>query len=737
MQETCNPEEHGTATESTLHHPMERIKFKSLLLTNPNYFGTLKVSPYKSVKAMAANRTYEELMCVGFNPDLNYLKAVVWVKLNSGYSGGICSSGSQEYVRFYVSFDNGTTWQDQGMASFAAYDLPGNKPLEYAVTVQPLDYGTWCSKESLPLVRAILSWNDPPPAGSPDWLPVWGNVVESYVQIRPLKVLAVAELFKQLKVEIPKNIENLVDLTQQVKVPSAKVLSVGQLQALYKDKGVHEHRLLYSEAIKYIANPALIEAYKAYGSKGVFAEMGIDLGAIIGLIEQTDGDTGYEQLKCVGLDPNGMENLVGILTIKRAYGYLGAQCDAGSQEYVAFWVDWEDGAGWQWAGTAQVNVHDFSTIPPDGIQYAVAQPINLAPHRKLCDEGVVTARVRAILSWESVPPAWNPDFVPTWGNRVETRIHIHPGVTVLGGDYTPYLENICGVASCSIDQTTGFAPGERPFGGSVNIFGNIPGAPHVLTAEADRPKYRLSVRSLPLPSPWQHLNDSFWVTFNEQIGVGMPTSTPFQQSVDASDYYTYQEAPPVPGVGWRTVNPSRLLGVWNTAGKTGLWEIMVKALDPVTMTDYVAGMVLCVVDGSTRQNVIIDLDNAAPVTSLSITDVSHDGGVTWNLAGDCDSFQIGDIIRGNYSVSDEHFGSLTLTVQPSGPANGATVSPSSRAYPVVPTAGEIGTWTLNTAGMDPCGYVIWLEAFDRTIVGCNGPWETESAFVGFCLVAPL
>jgi hypothetical protein len=734
MEATTQPEEHTAVAETVVHHPAERARFRALLLANPNYFGNLKASPFKPVKAMVGNTTYEELKCVGFNPDLNLLKAVVWVKLNSGYSGGLCSNGSQEYVRFYVSFDNGATWQDQGQTSFSSYDLPGAKPLEYAVTLQPKDYWTWCPWESLPKVRAILSWNDPPPANQPDWPPVWGNVVDAHIQIDPRQIFYLGDLFKQLKVELPKNIEQLVDFQQQVKAPATTALSVMQLQALYKDKGVHEHRFFYPAAKKYMADPALVQAYQAYGSKGIFAELGVDLSAVIAAIEQTDGDTGYERLECVGLDPNGLENLVGILKIERAYGYSGAQCTAGSQEYVAFWVDWEDGTGWHWAGTAQVNVHDFSTIPADGLQYAVAQPINLAAHRKVCAEGVVTARVRAILSWDAAPPSWDPDYKPTWGNRVETRIHIYPGVTVSPGDYTPYLENVCGVPSCSIDQTTGFAPGDRPFGAGVSIYGIIPGAPNVLTPLANRPKYRLSVRPSPAGA-WQHLTDSFGVTLDEQIGGGLPTSTPVTQSVDGMDYYTYQEAPPVPGIGWRTVNPSRLLGSWSTAGKTGLWEIMIEALDPVTNTPYAAGTLLCVVDGTTRQNVIIDLDNGVPVTSLAITDVSHDGGVTWTLAVDCGTYQVGDIIRGKYSVSDEHFGSLTLLVEPSGPANGATVNPASRAYPVVPTTGETGVWTLNTTGMEPCGYVIWLDAFDRTIVSCDGAWENKTAFVGFCLTA--
>jgi hypothetical protein len=92
-------------------------------------------------------------------------------------------------------------------------------------------------------------------------------------------------------------------------------------------------------------------------------------------------------------------------------------------------------------------------------------------------------------------------------------------------------------------------------------------------------------------------------------------------------------------------------------------------------------------------------------------------------------------VRGTYSVSDEHFGGLSMAVEPTGPANGAAVVPSSRSYPVVPTVGEAGTWTLDTSPMLPCGYVIHLSVGDRTIVSAGGGWHA-SATVGFCLRKP-
>jgi len=69
----------------------ERRRFRELLLKNPNYFGNIKVSPFKPVKKVESNTSYEELKCVGYNPTLERLEAVVYVKKNYGYGGGICS----------------------------------------------------------------------------------------------------------------------------------------------------------------------------------------------------------------------------------------------------------------------------------------------------------------------------------------------------------------------------------------------------------------------------------------------------------------------------------------------------------------------------------------------------------------------------------------------------------------------------------------------------------------------
>ena len=155
----------------------ERQSFRHLLLSNPNYFGNLKASPFKPVKTIISQTTYEELKCVGYNPQLSRLEAVIWIKRPAGYGGGICTSGTPEYIRFYLSYDNGATWLDQGLTSFTAYDVSVQHPLEYAVSLRIEPLKEFCFFNNLPLVRAVLSWNHAP--SDPNVAPVWGNVVEN------------------------------------------------------------------------------------------------------------------------------------------------------------------------------------------------------------------------------------------------------------------------------------------------------------------------------------------------------------------------------------------------------------------------------------------------------------------------------------------------------------------------------------------------------------------------------
>ena len=725
---------------------LERGRFLPLLLANPNYFGNLQDSPFKPVKKIVANSSYEELKCIGFNPQLNLLEGVVWIKRNTGYNGGICTNGSLEYVSFFLSYDNGATWLSQGTTSFPVYDVPGPHPLEYAVSVAIQPDRKFCFENNLPLVRAILSWSTPP--AGPNTVPVWGSVVETRIQIEGFQLFVeLPDLLTAAGVSLPPAVAGLVSEKATVQLQAPKTLTAAELQQLYAKSNVPAHRFLQKSIQKALANPAKLTAMSSY-----FTGLGIDVSAVLSAAQDANGNTDYEQLGCIGLDEGtgSPDALVGTLQIKLPTGYLGNPCTSGSQEYVAFWIDWGTGSGWEWAGTPSVTVYDIASIPKEGLSYAVYQPVNLNSHRKPCADGTVTARVRAILSWDTPPPPSDPNYVPVWGNRLETIILVDPGPSAPVGDFTPYLTSICDVSICSIDQKSGWAypgAGDNPFGAFVSIFGNIPGAP--LFGTGALPKYQITVQQIDtstntlLGSP-QIVTDTFGITITTSIGGGTPNVVPATQNA-IGGYFTYQQTIPNPGVGWNTVSPQGLLGVWNTTGKTGTWLVSVTAWDATLTTKYPAGFQKCS-DGTLRQGVVIDLDQAAPFTvpPLTITGYMPGGVGPCIPAVDCATFTIGDVICGTYSVYDEHLGGFSLQAEPTpSPTSGfsldgaAGVNGLAYPNPLLPLSGtKSGVWTYNTAGLPACGYTIQLFTNDRTIVDCVTDWQNNSNFVGFCLVAP-
>jgi len=101
------------------------------------------------------------LKCVGFSPEFSQLEGVVWIKQSGGYDGGICTSGSQEYVSFYLSYDNGVTWLSQGTVNFTVYDIAGPHPLEYAVRLPIQPEKRFCYNRNQNSDSRILSRDSP------------------------------------------------------------------------------------------------------------------------------------------------------------------------------------------------------------------------------------------------------------------------------------------------------------------------------------------------------------------------------------------------------------------------------------------------------------------------------------------------------------------------------------------------------------------------------------------------
>jgi hypothetical protein len=677
------------------------------------------------VLKIVGDTSYEQIGCVGFQPQFNRLDAVVFIKRPAGYLGGICSAGSPEYVRFYTSLDNGATWQDQGLTSFSAHDIIGispSEPLEYSVSLQISPPKRFCFTTNLALVRAILSWNVPPPPNEPNFTPVWGNVHDTNIQIEPIKFFVLGEALKEFNVATPPALAQVVDIEQSMAVAEPKVVSALQLQKLYRGKGVEPHRLALAELAKIIHRPAAGETLMAKDFKGALSGLEIDLNEIVAKLFPTDGDTRYEQLECVGFNQN-QNVLNGAISVKLPNGYSGGLCTAGSREYVAFWADFDSSGNFAtYLGTSSVNVHDIAAIPKEGLEYSVFLPVDFAKYQQPCEKGARIVPIRAILSWQVPPPPGNPNYVPVWGNREETRIQLVPGEGVTG--QVPFLSAIGDIPEIDIDSLglangtaihTGFAAVESPFGGQITIAGHIsnPG-----------PGLKYRVMRKPDGAP-----DSAYVPLtNEPTGVNLILNTfsiPLgwvQQSItvhaDADGYYPFED------YAWYHSIEGSIMGRWNsTLAEDGLtFDVRIDlSVDGISAHDAHSNVVTVLVD-NTPPTVTLDIDLGMGV--------------------ECADFDPGAEFTGHYTATDIHFKEFGFSILPAGPAHGVLPTPAaglSNLYPggtIADPGVAAGVYTLKTFGMDPCGYALILGVSDRTNVNSGATnWFTQAA-VGFCIRQP-
>lgn len=698
-----------------------RQNFHALLLANPNFFGNLPESPYKPVLSIKGDTAYESIGCVGYNPQLAQLRATININLASGYSGGICSNGSQEYVRFYLSYDNGTTWQDQGLKAVNVFDVPGPKPLEYAVSLQISPIEKFCFLQNLPRVRAILSWNSPPPAASPNWTPVWGNVVDAQIQIEGFELIILGELLAEAKVKLPEQIAQVIDPLQPVQLTPPKPLPPVELHRLYANGNVPQHRFLAPAIAATAGSPALASIPRSAIAGIVLNKpseifVGIPDINLAALIEQwlnTNGDTTYEQLDCVGLDPNTSQ-LVGILELKQSNGYSGGPCTAGSKEFVAFWVDW--GSGWEYAGTTSVLVHDYNIVAPNKLEYNVFLPVDLLSHQKPCKAGPQTAKVRAVLSWETPPSTSDPYASVVWGNAKEGLILVPPGETIGTGQQVPVLSAVGDVPTSKIASTgritdavtitTGVHYVDAPFGGRITLAGMI-----------SNPTPGLKYRIMKAP----HGSSAFTPVVNEPGGLTLTINTfsggfwtQSQQTIhaDADGYYTYQDYSPDHFV------EGNILGVWNTTSADSGYAFDLRVdLYGAPGPDIESNVVTVLVN------------NQAPVAVLS---------ASFGECGKISTSATQPAITGTFTATASDFGSFGFTILPPGPAHGVLPSPASGSS--VKLGGTISdpglsgqAFSLTTTGMDPCGYSVTLGVWDRTNVNSGQTSNYAQDSFGFCL----
>lgn len=146
---------------------------------------------------------FEELSNVCYNQVLSKVEATITINDTTGYNGNICAEGSTEYVRFFVDYGSG--FENAGFSTVQVYDLidlsrKTRSPQKHLVQHYFENENIKKASEKEIRVRAILSWNELPP-NNPEWKPIFGNVCESVVLLKPREAL-IGELFDDI--EFPK-----------------------------------------------------------------------------------------------------------------------------------------------------------------------------------------------------------------------------------------------------------------------------------------------------------------------------------------------------------------------------------------------------------------------------------------------------------------------------------------------------------------------------------------------------
>ncbi len=664
---------------------LEQRSIRSLRRTNPKYFGKLPILRLRPKSIKKNNTKYEELRCVGFFPQRDELQATVDIKLPKGYGGNLCKTGTWEFVRFYLNYGSG--WEDVGVTAFKAHDIPTsrdcekkqNKPLSYTARLEVPTWKRFCNTPVLPRVRAILSWNEIPLPNEPNWRPEYGNVLESSIQTQPLSLPFPPKLLKKMLIKQPE-----LKAKIQIKTP----LRLRNLAKMYRGK-VEAHRFGANEIHKAMVKgkvPKGVMAKKLAQWKG----LGLNWPKAVKDLQKTQANTNFEELVCLGLEHTGyQERLVATLRIKRPVGYSGDLCHRGSLEHVAFWADWDDKCRWTYLGTVSVRVHDFPKLPRGGLCYTAVLPVDLTKYRRSCKIPRI-GRVRAVLSWSVPASTTNPNALNYFGNRLDRHVQIKPTESSI--ETTRLIGVIGGIPVSQINDKTGLTtpdalfaltglPADNharpcPFGRRVVIQGRT--FPGLL--------YRVRVKKVGDPA-------TSWSTVTTRLRLtDVDGNVRFHSPATPDGYFKYVKP---------EENVNSILAWWDTAGDD-LWEVKLE------------------VKGKSKFDVHrVQLDNTGPDTAIYIAN-----------GGDCKTFKVGANIKGEFLARDHFFGEYHLYTLP-------FRSPKNQLKPEFGTAqtGSSGaTWTLKTAGMRECGYVLRVWARDRSILNSGpGNHRKSSSAVGFCL----
>ena len=645
------------------------------------------------------NVTYEELGCVGYNPETEELTALIKIKRPSGYGGSLCSKGSHEYVRFYVNYGSG--YVDEGYTGVNVHDIADSfdcnkkleKPIDFVVRKKINPSHRRCVSPFLPTVKAVLSWNTVPPANDPGLLQsgyIWGNVKEEQIQIKPFKLLIpsfeienIGNLLEKAVLNPNVSLKTFADNNPAVE----KKLADAKSQLLSSKEDFSELITIYKKA------DAEVESHRV-GAKLLFEAKNSDstsvmknIGELFGANELSfsdslskfitlKGNTTYEELGCVGLDYH-KEAFVATFKIKRNNGYGGSLCTTGSKEFVSFWVQEDGNCQWKHLGTSSVNVFD---IPNQrGLSYSAILPYDLTKFKTTCSAPKVL-KIRAILSWNIAPDSLDAEY---WGNVKESYVQIpplsdwdqkSPKIIVLGGVSVDQIDNTTGltVSGAKIDENQNSVEPGSPFGGKITI--------HGISAPYAGQKYRVKITNMATASSY-YVTGVLDLTGYDSSGNVMHTPV----IPDADNYYLYQ-----------SYNA-------NVTSKLALFSPGTNDLLKITIEHF---------DGSSDSH-LIQMDNTFPVVELTIND-----------QGNCTHFAKGDNIAGDFKVKDNYLLNFRLTTNV-GEFTEVKLSGIAQSLPAPPTSFSRtvnvnnGTFVIKSSKTQNCGSID-LIAYQKTV------WDSVS-----------
>lgn len=685
----------NAAANATAYEPgtqkleKERVEFVSLISKNRNYFGTQPTSKLKVFKPMQMRTTYEELRAVGLYPADNLLEAVFRIKLPYGFSGNLCKAGSNEYIAFYVDYGDGNGFVSVGAPAIVnVHDLAkvSEGPVYYAAkkTFDPELLS--CTTPQIVKVRAILSWQDPPTG--PDFIPVWGNRMEKWVQIKP-KYLMIYIPGIILESVIPDFIVEEIDVnTTKKTVPKMtaadeKMMLVGtknEIKDFIKkaeemeanlaenpgkvEKERFQFKKLISKNLNYfgsITKSKNLKEIKSALAKLPQAAKKQYLQQIGSLTELQPYfpmwyNTSYEELKDPGLFPEE-DLLEAVIEIKRDYGYSGPLCPpGGSYEYVSFYIDWGSGSfGVSPVATAKVRVYDIPGTSGKHLFYAVNAKIPnsvIQSHLMDCNtENII--RVKAILSWNIDPSGMGPNWHPPYGNVITRRVQLRPTtgdslnceIQTVNEIIVEHINQVGSDQGLALnpDSTTTIIKYDKPFGGTISVYGkiNVPGANYYrfLYSEDN------GVSWTPVLDPVRYPNPTYPFPIGSKIYYEL---TPDANGFISKSAYDYQKG---------EYDPLALI-YWDSRGKNSLCKLKLEV-------SSVANPLLPPLQSD---EIYIQLDNVGPAL-VDFSDAPFGlpaSGLlvknSTNTPMECQEFQGQNEVRVFGNFYDKYFNGFNLNV---------------------------------------------------------------------------